>query len=80
MAHNAPFDTEFIRADIEKYETIAPTGVILDTCAMARKVIQGSPNYKLVTLVAHLKIPVEGGRSIERKPMPDFAGIYLKSC
>ncbi len=60
VAHNAPFDTEFIKADIEKFETAAPTSVILDTCSMARKVIQGCPNYKLGTLVAHLKIPVNG--------------------
>lgn len=60
VAHNAPFDTEFIKADIEKFETAAPTSVILDTCSMARKVIQGCPNYKLGTLVAHLKIPVDG--------------------
>ena len=55
VAHNAPFDTEFLKADIEKHETSAPKGVILDSCSMARKVIQGSPNYKLGTLVAHLK-------------------------
>jgi DNA polymerase-3 subunit epsilon len=59
VAHNAPFDTEFVKADIEKFETPAPTGVILDTCAMARKVVQGCANYKLGTLVAHLKIPQE---------------------
>jgi DNA polymerase III subunit epsilon len=57
VAHNAPFDTEFIKADIEKFETSGPTGPILDTCAMARKVIQGCANYRLGTLVAHLKIP-----------------------
>jgi DNA polymerase-3 subunit epsilon len=60
VAHNAPFDTEFIRADVEKHETKAPLGIILDTCAMSRKVIQGSPNYKLGTLVAHLKIECGG--------------------
>lgn len=60
VAHNAPFDTEFIKADIEKFETAAPASIILDTCSMARKVIQGCANYKLGTLVAHLKIPVDG--------------------
>ncbi|MDZ4676456.1 MAG: 3'-5' exonuclease [Oligoflexia bacterium] len=60
VAHNAPFDTEFLKADIQKFETNAPKGLILDSCAMARKVIQGSANYKLGTLVAHLQIPVEG--------------------
>ena len=60
VAHNAPFDTEFVKADVQKHETPAPKGIILDTCAMARKVIPGSANYKLGTLVAHLKIPSAG--------------------
>jgi len=57
VAHNAPFDAEFVKADILKFETPAPRGLILDSCAMARKVIPGAPNYKLGTLVSHLKIP-----------------------
>ncbi|CAM5999568.1 unnamed protein product [Sphagnum balticum] len=60
VAHNAPFDTEFIKADIVKHESTAPTGIILDSCAMARKIVQGCANYRLGTLVAHLKIPVDG--------------------
>lgn len=56
VAHNAPFDVQFLAADIKKYETIAPNGVILDTCAMAKKVLPGMPNYKLGTLVQHLDI------------------------
>jgi DNA polymerase-3 subunit epsilon len=60
VAHNAPFDTEFIKADVTKHETPAPKGLILDSCAMARKVIQGCANYKLGTLVAHLQIPKDG--------------------
>lgn len=60
VAHNAPFDVEFIKADIEKHEASAPRGLILDSCAMARKVIQGAPNYKLGTLVSFLQIPVDG--------------------
>jgi DNA polymerase-3 subunit epsilon len=60
IAHNAPFDAEFLKADIAKFESKAPAGVILDTCAMSRKVIQGCANYRLGTLVSHLKIPVDG--------------------
>ena len=60
VAHNAPFDAEFLKADIAKFETKAPAGVILDTCAMARKVVQGCTNYRLGTLVSFLKIPVDG--------------------
>jgi DNA polymerase III subunit epsilon len=57
VAHNAPFDSQFILADIKKYETTAPKGIVLDTLPIARKVFPGLPNYKLGTLVQHLKIP-----------------------
>lgn len=57
VAHNAPFDTQFLAADIRKFESSAPHGVILDTCNMARKVYPGLANYKLGTLVQHLGIP-----------------------
>jgi DNA polymerase III subunit epsilon len=57
VAHNAPFDFQFLQADVVKLESPAPKGVILDTCAMARKVLPGLPNYKLGTLVEHLEIP-----------------------
>lgn len=57
VAHNAPFDVQFLTADIKKYESSAPKGVILDTCAMAKKVLPGLANYKLGTLVQHLQIP-----------------------
>jgi len=57
VAHNAPFDTQFLLADIKKHEAPAPLGIILDTLPIARKVFPGLPNYKLGTLVQHLKIP-----------------------
>lgn len=57
VAHNAPFDSQFLVADIKKFETLAPKGLILDTLAISRKVFPGLPNYKLGTLVQHLKIP-----------------------
>lgn len=56
VAHNAPFDVQFLTADIKRLGTSAPKGVIVDTCAMARKVLPGLPNYKLGTLVNYLKI------------------------
>lgn len=57
IAHNASFDAQFLTADVKRYETSAPKGVILDTLPIARKVFPGLPNYKLATLVQHLKIP-----------------------
>lgn len=56
VAHNANFDFQFLNSDIIRLEAPAPKGVILDTCNIARKVLPGLPNYKLGTLIQHLKI------------------------
>ncbi len=56
VAHNAPFDTQFLVSDIKRHELPAPRGVVLDTLPMARKVFPGLANYKLGTLTQHLKI------------------------
>ncbi len=57
VAHNAPFDTQFFKMDIIKHEIPGPCGPVLDTLPMARKIFPGLANYKLGTLVQHLKIP-----------------------
>ena len=56
VAHNAPFDTQFLKADIVKHERPGPRGLVFDTLPMARKIFPGLVNYKLGTLVQHLKI------------------------
>ncbi len=60
VAHNAPFDAQFLNSDIKKFESPAPRGLIIDTLTISRKVFPGLPNYKLGTLVQHLKIPSTG--------------------
>lgn len=60
VAHNAAFDTQFLTKDIEKYESKAPEGLVLDSIPLARKVFPGLANYKLGTLVQHLGIPASG--------------------
>ena len=57
VAHNAPFDAQFLTADIKRHESSAPKGLVIDSLPIARKVFPGLPNYKLGTLVQHLKIP-----------------------
>ncbi len=57
VAHNAPFDFQFVLHDVKRLESAAPRGLVLDTCALARKVFPGLINYKLGTLVQHLKFP-----------------------
>ena len=60
VAHNAPFDAQFLISDYKKHEFGTPCGIIFDTLPIARKVFPGLPNYKLGTLVQHLKIPTTG--------------------
>ena len=60
VAHNAPFDCQFLTADYKKHELTAPKGLVLDTCAMARNVFRGLANYKLGTLVQYLQIEAAG--------------------
>ena len=57
VAHNAPFDTQFLKSAIIKHEIPGPRGLVLDTLPIARKVFPGLANYKLGTLVQHLDIP-----------------------
>lgn len=57
VAHNAPFDSQFLVAAIKKHELPAPRGIVVDSLPIARKVLPGLPNYKLGTLIQHLKIP-----------------------
>jgi DNA polymerase-3 subunit epsilon len=60
IAHNAPFDYQFLVHEIKRLEIPAPRGHILDSLPMSRKVFPGLMNYKLGTLVEHLKIPGGG--------------------
>ncbi|MFZ4403136.1 MAG: PolC-type DNA polymerase III [Pseudobdellovibrionaceae bacterium] len=60
VAHNAPFDSQFLISEINRHETEAPKGIIIDTLPISRKVFPGLANYKLGTLVQHLKIPSTG--------------------
>ena len=57
VAHNAPFDFKFLLKAIEDHRARAPSGVILDTCALSRIVFPGVINYKLGTLVTHFNFP-----------------------
>ncbi|MAV90008.1 MAG: DNA polymerase III subunit epsilon [Bdellovibrionaceae bacterium] len=77
VAHNAAFDTQFLTKDIEKLESKAPAGVILDSLPLARKVFPGLANYKLGTLVQHLEIPGSGFHRAEEDA--SFCGrVFLK--
>lgn len=60
VAHNAPFDFQFLLRSIEETSSPAPRGLVLDTCQLARKSFPGLANYKLSTLCSYLNIASDG--------------------
>lgn len=60
VAHNAPFDFQFLLRAIQEHRTPAPKGFVLDTCQLARKTFPRLLNYKLATLCEYLKIEGQG--------------------
>ena len=59
IAHHAPFDLGFVAVDFETNSLILPDGPALCSSLLSRKLIHGTENHKLQTLVKHLKI--DGG-------------------
>lgn len=57
VAHNAPFDFKFLLRAVKAHKAPAPSGVVLDTCALSRIIFPGMINYKLGTLVKHFGFP-----------------------
>lgn len=56
IAHHAPFDLGFLAWDIERFGLALPSAPVLCSSLLARKLIKGSENHKLQTLIKHLKI------------------------
>ncbi len=59
MAHHAAFDMGFLAVDIENRALPFPLNPVLCTSLLSQKLIHGSENHKLQTLVKFLKI--DGG-------------------
>lgn len=59
VAHHAPFDMGFLVRDLERFRLSLPEAPALCSSLLARKLIKGTENHKLQTLVQALKI--EGG-------------------
>lgn len=57
VAHNARFDFKFLEAAVKREKARAPTGVVLDTHALSKKVFPGLINYRLETLTKHFEFP-----------------------
>lgn len=56
IAHHAPFDLGFLVLDLERYGFSLPPALPLCSSLISRKVIKGTDNHKLQTLVKHFKI------------------------
>jgi DNA polymerase-3 subunit epsilon len=54
----------YLEPHINRFESAAPCGVVLDTLPINRKVFSGIANYKLEALVQHLKIPSDGAGAV----------------
>ncbi len=57
VAHNARFDFKFLEAAVKRDKTKAPTGILLDTWALAKVLYPGLINYRLETLTKHFDFP-----------------------
>lgn len=79
VAHNAAFDYQFLLADIKKHEARAPSGIVLDSYSIAKKVFPGLANYRLGTLVQHLGIPSNEFHRAEADA--GYCGhLFIKMC
>jgi DNA polymerase-3 subunit epsilon len=56
MAHHAPFDLGFMAIEFEKNKLAFPTGALLCTSLLSRKLIKESVNHKLQTLIKTLSL------------------------
>jgi DNA polymerase III subunit epsilon len=61
VAHNAPFDLSFLRAELAKAGLPAPVNPVLDTRLLARAAFPGLSSYRLVDLAA--RFGIDTGRS-----------------
>lgn len=57
VAHNARFDFKFLEAAVKRDKSKAPSGILLDTHSLSKKVFPGLLNYRLETLTKHFDFP-----------------------
>ncbi|MFI5916667.1 DEDD exonuclease domain-containing protein [Dactylosporangium sp. NPDC051541] len=61
VAHNAPYDTGFLKAACAKHGYPWPKPIVFDTAAIARRAMVADevPNHKLSTLARHFRSPTQ---------------------
>ncbi len=57
IAHNAPFDVEFIRVNVAKLGRTCPNNFVVDTLVLSRELLPESPRHQLKTVVDFLGLP-----------------------
>lgn len=68
VAHNAPFDTRFLSAALERHAYPPLHMPVVDTAAVARRILRGEVrNCRLSTLAAHARSPT----TPEHRALPD---------
>lgn len=60
IAHNAPFDLEFMRVNIAKLGLECPDNYVLDTLIISRELMPDAPRHQLQTIVELLGLPSGG--------------------
>ncbi|MBK9142180.1 MAG: WYL domain-containing protein [Candidatus Melainabacteria bacterium] len=57
MAHNAPFDVEFVRVSLARLGMPFPKNKVVDTLVMSRELLPDAPRHQLKTVVELLGLP-----------------------
>ncbi|MCA9805799.1 MAG: WYL domain-containing protein [Cyanobacteria bacterium HKST-UBA02] len=57
MAHNAPFDVEFVRVSLARLGMPFPKNKVVDTLVMSRELMPDAPRHQLKTVVELLGLP-----------------------
>lgn len=55
-AHNAEFDARVLGFECVRWRLDVPSGLVIDTLKLARKLIREAPDHKLATLCEHLEL------------------------
>jgi DNA polymerase-3 subunit epsilon len=83
VAHNAPYDTGFLKAACAKHGYPWPKPIVLDTAAIARRAMVADevPNHKLSTLARHFKAatqPVHRALDDARATVDVLHGLFAR--
>lgn len=65
IAHNAPFDVRFVKANLLRLNMSLPFFPVIDTLALAKQVFPGLKSYSLSNLAAHFEIEVSKAHSAD---------------